>query len=132
MPQVIEYYRQLLQAPQAATKPLDYALGPLALLLPTFVIAWLVAFIYLHAVTNMKKELSTFDRMRLAWSWGWCLATFVVIAQLLQLAFRGHVPSLWAALPYYVVSGFALLIAFLRRRVVKARLQEMMKLVQAR
>jgi hypothetical protein len=132
MDPIIDLYRHLMMSPQTPNSVSDYFGWTIAVLLPAAFMAWVAAFIYTHLVPHLRSESGTHERTTLAWAWGWFVAAFIIFVHLLQLAIRNLIPSNWAALPYYVVAGLALLLGYLHRRTLKTQLQQLQRIIQAR
>lgn len=115
--------------------PLELSYGLIAaavitLLTSGWLLAWFVAFFHAKYFRDWRRMLSTPSRLKVSWAWAWLIVAGVLLANLLQLMYRAEIPSLFAATPYLVAIGAALLIATVLRHGVRREVRVFQQSVQ--
>jgi hypothetical protein len=102
--QLIEptYYRSLLASPVAYTDWVSYLIACLGLLIMVAPVVILGALIFRYTPA-LTSTLDAYCRSRIAWAWGCLLAMALYVLDLCFVAFSKRLPSIMAAIPYYLL-----------------------------
>ncbi|HEY7405369.1 MAG TPA: hypothetical protein VIB39_17720 [Candidatus Angelobacter sp.] len=85
---ILEYYRQLLLAPEPLVTPWEMTKAFLAVILLGFLITAVIAFVVARIIRRShREEIATLMRSRFAWGWSFAVCAII---QFLDVAYLWH------------------------------------------